>query len=136
MQRPCSLFQYLAFRPNVTFDEPATPDGKSWNAALKYISQTQGWSQLHWGARLDSKTVADLLIGMTLDVESEHGSSLLISLLQHGTPKTTSAASCRTNTNPSSPGLTTYSSTPAMRFHKSHHHICANLVRRVSNSAP
>ncbi len=62
MQRGRTFVQYITFQPNVTFDDPATPDGRSWNTALKRVCQTQGWSELDWGPRLGHKEVVDLLI--------------------------------------------------------------------------
>ena len=62
MQRGSTILQYLTVRPNVSFSDPATPDGKLWNSALKDITQSRGWSQLHWGPRLASEEMVDLLI--------------------------------------------------------------------------
>ena len=62
MQRGTTIIQHLAFRPNSSFSDPAARDGKIWNSALKQITQSQGWSQLHWGAHLASKDVVDVLI--------------------------------------------------------------------------
>ena len=62
MQQGTTILQYLTFRPNVSFNDPATPHGKLWNAALKHVTQTQGWGELDWGARVASEQVVDLLI--------------------------------------------------------------------------
>ena len=64
MQQSTTLLQCLTFRPEISFNDPATPDGKLWNSALKQITQSQGWSQLHWGAQLVSGEVVDLIICM------------------------------------------------------------------------
>ena len=62
MQQGTTILQYLTFRPNVSFNDPATPNGKLWNAVLKHVTQTQGWGELDWGARVASEQVVDLLI--------------------------------------------------------------------------
>ena len=62
MQQDTTILQYLTFRENVSFNDPATPDGKLWNSALKCVTKTQGWGELHWGVRVASERVVDLLI--------------------------------------------------------------------------
>lgn len=62
MYQCLTILRYLPFRPGVTFDDPSTSDGKLWNSALKQVSQTQGWSELHWGSRVAAEDVVDLLI--------------------------------------------------------------------------
>ena len=62
MYQCLTILQYLPFQHGVTFDDPSTPDGKLWNSALKQLSQTQGWSELHCGSRVAAKHVVDLLI--------------------------------------------------------------------------
>ena len=62
MQRGFTLFQRLTVRRNVSFNDPTTPDGKLWNSALKSITKSQGWSQLHWGTQMASEENVDLLI--------------------------------------------------------------------------
>ena len=61
-----TILQYLTFRSSVSFNDPVTPDGKLWNSALKYVTQTQGWYELHWGMRVNSEEVVDLLISKAL----------------------------------------------------------------------
>lgn len=62
MQQSSTILQHLTFRPEISFNDPATPDGKVWNSALKQITRSQGWSQLHWGNQLASEEVVDLII--------------------------------------------------------------------------
>jgi len=56
------ILQYLTLRPNVSFDDPVSPDGRQWDSALKHVTQSQGWTDLNWGRRLESKDVVDILI--------------------------------------------------------------------------
>lgn len=62
MQRGSTILQNFIFRPNVSISDPTTSDGRLWNSALKSITRSQGWSQLHWGTQLASEEVVDLLI--------------------------------------------------------------------------
>ena len=80
MQQDSTIIQILTFRPNVSFSNPATADGKLWNSALKEITRSQGWSELHWGSQLESAENVDLLIGkIAYDV------SLQINFYSHNT---------------------------------------------------
>lgn len=62
MQQDSTIIQVLTFEPHVSFSNPATADGKLWNAALKQITRSQGWSELHWGAQVELAEKVDLLI--------------------------------------------------------------------------
>ena len=62
MQQDSTIIRILTFQPNVSFSDPATADGKLWNAALKQITRSQGWSEIHWGAQTESAENLDLLI--------------------------------------------------------------------------
>lgn len=66
MQRASTILQYLTFRSSVSYNGPVSPDGKLWNSALKYVTQTQGWIELHWGTRVNSEEVVDLLTSKAL----------------------------------------------------------------------
>jgi len=66
MQRASTILQYLTFRSSVSYNDPVTPDGKLWNSALKYVTQTQGWIELIWGTRVNSEEVVDLPISKAL----------------------------------------------------------------------
>lgn len=66
MQPGSRILQYLTLRPNVSFDDPVSPDGRLWDSARKHVTQSQGWSNLNWGRRLESKDVVDLLISKSL----------------------------------------------------------------------
>ena len=66
MQRASTILQYLTFRSSVSINDPVTLDGRLWISALKYVTQTQGWIELHWGTRVSSEEVMDLLISEAL----------------------------------------------------------------------
>ncbi len=62
MHQTCTSFHFLTFRPDVSFNDPKSPGGKSWNSALKSITRMEGWDSLLWGKRLDCEGTADLFI--------------------------------------------------------------------------
>ncbi len=62
MHQACTTFHFLTFRPDVSFNDPKSPDGKSWNSALKFITRMDHWGSLQWGKRLDCESTADLFI--------------------------------------------------------------------------
>ena len=67
MHHPTTILQYLHLRPGLTISDPSTSDGKLCNAALKRVSQQNGWTELHWGLRLSvEKDVVDLIISTSL----------------------------------------------------------------------
>ncbi len=72
MQRASTILQYLTFRSSVSYNDPVTPDGKLWNSALKYVTQTQGWIELIWGTRVNSEEVVDLPISKALAMNQKY----------------------------------------------------------------
>ena len=55
--------------------------------ALKSITQTQGWGELHWGPRVETGEVVDLLISMAVTFHIHpvfSGKARVLTLRQHG----------------------------------------------------
>ena len=83
MQQDSTIIEVLTFRSHVTFSDPATADGKLWNAALKQITQSHGWSELHWGAQVEFAEKVDLLISKVA-CDSSPQILILAHITQHG----------------------------------------------------
>ena len=58
-----SLHQFKVPAGN-TFDDPATPEGKVWRAALKSLSGVDGWSAAWWGRREECVEEVELILGI------------------------------------------------------------------------
>lgn len=98
MQQDSTIIQVLNFQPHVSFSDPATTDGKLWNAALKQITQSQGWSELHWGAQVEVAEKVDLLISkVACDVSPQI--LIFTHITQHGLAIQTYDTSWRTVTS-------------------------------------
>lgn len=56
-----SLHQFKVPAVN-TFDDPVTPEGKVWRAALKSLSKVDGWSAAWWGRREECAEEVELIL--------------------------------------------------------------------------
>ena len=57
-----TTIQILVLPGNSTFDEPTTPSGLKWKAALNYLSTCPKWSSTAWGRHLEAPDHVTILI--------------------------------------------------------------------------